>query len=127
VNVRTFITWAAGIAALLLAAAYLISRSGAYAFGALAGGLLVGWLPANLAYWAVYARLRDRIPRLMGSIMGSMFGKMILGIAAIVAVAMLARPQLAPFAVSFLVSYFIFTAFEVYGLMTNLRTPSEKK
>lgn len=119
--------WAAGFAALLLLSAYLVSRSGTYAFAALAGGVLVAWLPANLAYWAVYARLSDRIPRLMGSIMGSMFGKMLLGIAAIVAVAMLARPQLAAFAVSFLIAYFIFTAFEVYGLMTNLRTPSAKK
>jgi hypothetical protein len=115
------------MAALLLAVWAISAGWPVYQFPYFAAGLALGWVPTLITYLLVTPALTSKIHYLLGRLLAGMMGKMLAGIVGIIAVALTANEQLAPFSIAFLISYFIFTGFEVYGLIRKLRPHSGKE
>ena len=85
------------------------------------GGILLAGLSTMVSYLILLRGLKVRIQRFTGSVMGSMMVKMFLGIISITIVALQFREVSTHYVLTYFLCYFIFTAFEVVTLMTNLR------
>lgn len=79
-----------------------------------------------VSYAIVAAGIRIRIQRFMSYIMGGMMMKLFVGIASITVVAWKYKDYASIYVLTYFVSYIIFTAFEVYTLMRNLRPQNQK-
>lgn len=88
--------------------------------------LALSGLSTMASYSIVYNGLRIRIQRFMGYIMGGMMMKLAVGILSITIVALKFKESASVYVLTFFGSYIIFTAFEVYTLMRNLRPQNQK-
>ena len=83
--------------------------------------ILISYLSGLAAYALAYTGLEKKTTGFLAFLMSGMFLRMLVGLVAIIIVSLKFRPVLIEFVVSFFVTYFIFTAFEVYSLMRKLR------
>jgi len=93
--------------------------------------VLIGIALATLSTIASYAMvsrgLKVRVQAFMQYIMGGMMIKMFLGIASVLVVAWKFEAVVAQYVLSYFFCYFIFLAFEVVTLMSNLRAENQDK
>ncbi len=88
--------------------------------------VLLSALSTMASYAIVYNGLKIRIQRFMGYIMGGMMMKLAIGILSITIVALKFKESASVYVLTFFGSYIIFTAFEVYTLMRNLRPQNQE-
>ena len=81
----------------------------------------LGYVLALLAYIIVYFGIERGTMQFMTAMVGGMIGKMLLGIVSVLIVALKFRSSVEEYVAAFFISYFVFTSFEVYGLMRKLR------
>ncbi len=91
-------------------------------FAAVGIATLVAFIPTFIAYTITLSGIEKETSGFIGRLLGGMLVKMLIGILAIVFVALQFRELRDEFVVSYMISYFVFTGFEVYGLMRNLGT-----
>lgn len=92
-----------------------------YSPGASAAGIVVSWLTGLVAYLIINRALKKETKRFVAALFGGMLGKLIIGMLAVLLVAYFDRRIINEFVIVFFTGYFLFTAFEVYALMRNLR------
>lgn len=83
--------------------------------------ILVGFLTAVFAYIINFNGLEGGNRKFFASVVVAMSTKMLVGIIIVVIVAVSYKHMVKEYVISYFFSYFIFTAFEVYGLMRKLR------
>lgn len=81
----------------------------------------MAFFPTLLAYSITYMGLDKDTSRFVGFLLTGMLGKMLVGVLAIILVALRFREVRNEFVVAYLIGYFVFSAFEVYGLIRKLR------
>lgn len=101
--------------------AYALIAGLSYSLPAVFAAIGVAFFPTLLAYSITYLGLDKDTSRFVGFLLTGMLGKMLVGILAIIFVALRFRPVRDEFVVAYMVAYFVFTAFEVYGLIRKLR------
>ena len=88
---------------------------------AMSTAILVSFFTGLIAYILLYINL-DKASRLfVTSLAVGTVSKMFIGIVVVLFVAIQYKPVIKEYVVAYFLSYFILTAFEVYGLMTKLR------
>jgi hypothetical protein len=92
---------------------------------AISVAVLVSMTSGILAYLMVRSRLNADGKTFMGAIMVGMLIKMLIGLTSVLIVALSFRPVVREYVAVFFLSYFVFTAFEVYALMRNLRSENQ--
>ena len=92
---------------------------------AISVAVLVSMVSGILAYLMVRSKLGADGKTFMGAIMVGMLIKMLIGLTSVLIVALSFRPVVREYVTVFFLSYFIFTAFEVYALMRNLRAENQ--
>jgi hypothetical protein len=100
------------------------STDAAYTRTAVAGAGLAALLTLG-AYGLANRSLRAAPGKFVSGVMGALGLKMAVALVVMIAVAVLAKAHLKPFALSFFAGYVPFTAFEVWALMRNLRAVSK--
>ena len=83
--------------------------------------IFVSFSTGILAYILNYTGLKAETRRFMAGLVVAMFTKMLVGIFIVVVVAVSYEDMVKEYVITYFFSYFIFTAFEVYGLMRKLR------
>lgn len=83
--------------------------------------ILLAYIPTMIAYSLSYTGLEKDTTKFVGFLLTGMLAKMLVGIIAIVVFAVSFKMYRNEFVVTYMVSYFIFTGFEVYGLIRKLR------
>lgn len=83
--------------------------------------ILVALFPTFVAYSLTYMGLDKDTTRFVGYLAVGMFGKMLIGILSIVLVAVQFKEVRDEYVVTYIIAYFTFTSFEVYGLIRRLR------
>lgn len=96
-----------------------------YSAIAMCSAVVVSMLSGILAYVVVKSRIHADGKKFMGAIMFGMLIKMALGLSSVLIVALSFREIVKEYVAIFFISYFIFTAFEVYALMRNLRAENQ--
>lgn len=74
-----------------------------------------------IAYAITRGGVRKRIAAFTQYLMGGMLAKLFIGIITVSIVAIKIRDLALPFVLTYFLSYILFTSFEVYALMRNLR------
>jgi drug/metabolite transporter (DMT)-like permease len=97
-----------------------------YSWGASIAGVLVAMVSGIFAYYIIYRSLKKDTKIFVQALFAGMGGKLLIGLASILLLAMVNRRVINEYVIVFFASYFIFTAFEVYGLMRNLRPENTK-
>ncbi len=92
-----------------------------YSVWASGAAILVSLLTGIVAYIIIYRSLKKDTKKFIGALFGGMLGKLLIGMLAVLLVAFFDRQVINEFVIVFFTGYFIFTAFEVYALMRNLR------
>jgi hypothetical protein len=127
VPIRKFTLYQLAIALLLLAASWYPADTflppGSLTFIYIAVGLSA--LSGILAYAIVYNGLQKSIRMFTSYIIGSMLAKMMIGLASITLIALKFKGFATVYVLTYFFCYFIFTSFEVYTLMRNLRPISK--
>ncbi|MEO0899324.1 MAG: hypothetical protein AAFY71_23130, partial [Bacteroidota bacterium] len=90
-------------------------------FGAVAIASLIAFVPTIIAYSITYPGLEKETSGFMTRLLGGMLIKMLIGVLTIIIVAVNYREVVGEFVVSYLISYFVFTGFEVFALLRKLR------
>ena len=117
-----FIAWAAAIAGVLAVGIWwLVPDDRPWGWT----GMGVNFLLTSVAYAIVAKGLEKRPMQFTGYVMGGMMVKMMVGIAVILAVGLRFKEHLLSYALTFVITYFAFTGFEVYGLIRKLRRISK--
>ena len=122
-SIARFFSLSVLIAVVLTAAAYLVQiiwfeeRS----FMAMLTAIMVAFVTTLLAYLINYPNLKKPNKNFIAAMMLGMFSKMAFGLISIVIVAIQFKAVLFEYVVCYILSYFVFTAFEVYSLMRKLR------
>jgi uncharacterized membrane protein len=83
--------------------------------------VIVSWLTGLVAYLIINRSLKKETKKFVGALFGGMLGKLLIGMLAVILVAFFDRRVINEFVIVFFTGYFLFTAFEVYALMRNLR------
>ncbi|MEO1450068.1 MAG: hypothetical protein AAFV07_11105 [Bacteroidota bacterium] len=83
--------------------------------------ILLAYIPTMIAYTLTYTGLEKDTTKFVGFLLTGMLAKMLVGIIAIVVIAVSYKMYRNEFVVTYMVSYFVFTGFEVYGLIRKLR------
>lgn len=119
-----FIPILAAVAIILVFVGYLVveylilqQRS----FAAVGIATAIAFFPTIIAYTLTYSGLDKSTTGFIGLLLTGMFAKMVIGIMAIVVVALRFRPVRDEFVVTYIIAYFLFTGFEVYSLLRKLR------
>lgn len=90
-------------------------------FAAVVVATLVSFFPTFIAYTITLSGLEKDTSGFINRLLGGMLVKMLIGVLFIVLVALQFREVRDEYVVSYMISYFVFTGFEVYGLMRKLR------
>lgn len=108
---------------LLVGLGYLIwaTSSLELSFSAIFLAIFISFLTAVIAYALTSAGLEKASTQFATLLILGMFAKMVVGIAATLIVALAFKPLIREFVFAYFISYFVFTTFEVYGLMRKLR------
>ncbi|WNJ21395.1 hypothetical protein [Pontibacter sp. G13] len=109
------------VAAALVGLAFAFVAGTDYSMIAIGLAILVAFVPTIFAYIITYWGLDKDSKRFMGFLLTGMMAKMLVGILSIVLVAIRFSHVRNEYVVAYMVSYFVFTAFEVYGLIRKLR------
>ncbi|RMG27859.1 MAG: hypothetical protein D6730_06275 [Bacteroidetes bacterium] len=122
-KIPRFILLSTGLALLLLAVLSLLSRYWIpqYSLLAMCAATAVSFVSTIFAYSITYMGLRQHTRNFIGFMMAGMLAKMLAGMLSVIIVAIQFRSVRNEYIVMFFISYFIFTGFEVYGLMRKLR------
>ncbi|RMG68399.1 MAG: hypothetical protein D6722_11805 [Bacteroidetes bacterium] len=122
-SIPRFILVLSVVGLLLAGAAFLTVQYLAPAYSLLAVLLAtaMAFFPTLLAYSITYMGLDKDTSRFVGFLLTGMLGKMLVGVLAIILVALRFREVRNEFVVAYLIGYFVFSAFEVYGLIRKLR------
>lgn len=83
--------------------------------------ILISFITTALAYSINYSNLFKGNRSFMSALVLAMGSKMIIGIISVLVTAVQFTDQIKEYVVAYFLSYFIFTAFEVYSLMRKLR------
>lgn len=108
---------------LLVGIGYLVWSSSSLEmnFSAIFLAIFLSFLAAVIAYALTYLGLEKGTGQFATLLILGMFAKMMVGIAATLVVALAFKPLIREFVFAYFISYFVFTSFEVYGLMRKLR------
>jgi hypothetical protein len=127
VPIRKFILIQSAITAILLAATWYPATEllppGSLTYVYIA--ILLSSVSGIVAYLIVYNGLQKSIRMFTSYIMGSMMAKMMIGLMSITLIALKFKGFATTYVLSYFFCYFIFTSFEVYALMRNLRPISK--
>ena len=115
---------AVAVALIVLGYFFLTVLSLSVPFLVVLAAILTAYFPTLLAYSLTYMGLDKDTSKFVGFLGAGMLGKMLIGVLAIILVATQFEDLRDPFVVTFIISYFVFTAFEVYGLISKLRANS---
>jgi hypothetical protein len=88
---------------------------------AVLAAVLVALLPTLAAYTLTYQGLDKDTTHFIGYLAAGMLGKMLIGILSILLVAVQFEEVRNEYVVTYILAYFVFTSFEVYGLIRKLR------
>jgi fructose-specific phosphotransferase system IIC component len=123
VTIPRFILFSSFLAAILLLLGWLTANYWITdaSFGAIAGAILLTFLTGLMAYVITYIGLDKNIKQFSAMLIMGMFSKLVIGILAVVLVVIEFKSVLKPYVVTYILTYFVFTAFEVYSLMRKLR------
>jgi len=91
----------------------------------IAGGAFFSAALSLICYLLNYAGLMGSNQLFLQRIMGTMMAKLLLSLAFVLYVVYIHKVNIQSFIVVYFISYFLFTGFEVYALLNNLR-PSKK-
>ncbi|MEM0996977.1 MAG: hypothetical protein AAGN35_07855 [Bacteroidota bacterium] len=126
-SVLRFVLIQLGVVAALMAAAWypatVFLPPGSLTFIYIA--ISVAALSGIIAYIIVNNGLKRSIRMFTSYIIGSMLAKMMIGIAIVLLIALKFKGFATVYVLSYFFCYFIFTSFEVYALMRNLRPISK--
>ncbi len=95
-----------------------------YNLYATVGGVLVMFVMTLAAYILAYRGISRNARQFTALFLSGMGIKMMLGIISVLIIGLLAKEILSEYVVSFFLSYFVLTTFEVYGLIRKLREVS---
>lgn len=98
----------------------------AYNYKVMLIALLLSYASTLGVFIVSYNVLNKSFKLFMYAILGSMMVKMVLGIFFVIFVGIMYKPHTLAFVGTYFFSYFLFTAFEVWGLLRNLRPFSKK-
>lgn len=103
--------------------AWLVTRFLApdYSFVAVLIALITSLLTTWVAYSVTYSGLEKNTNQFVALLLTGMLAKMLVGIIAILVVALRFEPVMPEYVVAYFIGYFLFTGFEVYGLIRKLR------
>lgn len=122
-KIPVFLRLVSLIAAVLLLLAWLVVSFAwtQFFFPVIMIAILLAYVPTMIAYSLTYTGLEKDTTKFVGFLLTGMLAKMLVGIIAIVVIAVSYKMYRNEFVVTYMVSYFIFTGFEVYGLIRKLR------
>ncbi len=122
-KIGRFVLLASALAVVLIIVSYFFIESMAlpYHFGSVVVAILVAYFPTLLAYSLTYMGLDKNTSQFVGYLGTGMIGKMLIGVLSIILVHTKFRELRDPYVVTYIIAYFIFTAFEVFGLIRKLR------
>ena len=122
-KISRFMVLASAVAVAMIFFTYLLIQGLAlpYRFDSAVVAILVAFFPTLLAYSLTYMGLDKDTTRFVGFLGTGMLGKMIIGVLSIILVHTKFREIRDEYVVTYIIAYFIFTAFEVYGLIRKLR------
>jgi hypothetical protein len=89
--------------------------------------VLVSYLTTLAAYSLTYPSVMRSFTIFLGFLMTGVFAKILVGLAVVVVVALKYKEFVREYVVVYFFAYFIFTGFEVYGLMRKLRPHLRKR
>ncbi len=98
----------------------------AYNFKIMLIALFLSYISTLGVFILSYNVINKSFKLFMYAVLGSMIAKMALGIFFVILVGIKFKPHILPFVATYFFSYFLFTSFEVWGLMRNLRPFSKK-
>lgn len=107
--------------------AYVSQVAPERSFGAVAAAVVVNMLTGYLAYYIMHLGLDKGGARFMQYFSVGMGSKMMILLATVLVVLLFAPAVKYEFVAAFAASYFVFTAYEVYGLMkaNSQKTPAQ--
>ncbi|MDX2249913.1 MAG: hypothetical protein SF052_24225 [Bacteroidia bacterium] len=122
-SIPSFILRAALIASLFVLTGYLITILWLpqVSFAAVFSGIIVSFLTGITAYSITFTGLEKSTRKFVTLLILGMMAKMFIGIILVIIMAVAYRTMIIEYVTSYFLSYFILTAFEVYGLMRKLR------
>ncbi|GAB4410035.1 MAG: hypothetical protein OHK0039_14140 [Bacteroidia bacterium] len=121
--ISRFILLVTAVALLLLLAAWGMQAvlPGSYSLLAMGCAIAIAYVPTLLAYTLSYMGLDKDTSGFVGFLLTGMLSKMLAGLISVLIVALRFRPVRDEYVVVYIIAYFIFTGFEVYGLIRKLR------
>ncbi|MEM7654580.1 MAG: hypothetical protein AAF399_00515 [Bacteroidota bacterium] len=127
-RIPQFLLLVSSIALGLILAAWLLVQGAepAYSFPAILSAILIACVPTLLAYSLTKPVLDKSQKQFMQMLMTGMMAKMFVGLISIVIVGVRFREIRSEYVVTYIIAYFVFTGFEVYGLMRSLRPISKQ-
>jgi hypothetical protein len=123
VKIRRFIAFSSLIAVIYALIAWLVTRSMApdYSFVSVFIALITSMLTTWVAYAVTYSGLEKNTNQFVALLLTGMLAKMLVGIITILVVSLRFKPVMPEYVVAYFIGYFLFTGFEVYGLIRKLR------
>lgn len=85
------------------------------------GAILVSYITGSIAYMITFQGLDKGTRQFSAMLVLGMFSKLLIGLIGVLVVAVEFKPMLKSYVLTYMLTYFVFTAFEVYGLMRKLR------
>lgn len=121
-SIPRFITIILLLIIVLTGVGYLIAQRYGYEPLAVVVAISLSGLLTMVAYTLSYKGLdKKETTTFVAYLLTGMFAKMLVGILTVILIALEYKEIVSEYVVSFFLAYFIFTAFEVYGLMRKLR------
>lgn len=107
----------------LIVLSYLIWKYAplAASYPAISIAIFISFVTTLVAYALTYMGLEKQTGQFTLLLLSGIGAKMLVGLVAPLVVALAFKPVVIEFVIAYFISYFIFTAFEVYGLMRKLR------
>lgn len=122
-KIPQFLLFFSLIALVMILSGWLVSQYWIVeaSFAAMSIATLLSFFTGALAYILTYTGLDKSTRQFSTMLMLGMFSKLVIGILAVLLVVVEFKPVLKSYVVAYIIAYFVFTAFEVYGLMRKLR------
>jgi hypothetical protein len=122
-KIPQFLMLASALAVAMIFFGYILVQlfSLPYSSTAVSLAIIVSLIPTLLAYILTYRGLDKDTMHFVGFLATGMIGKMLIGILSIVLVALQFEAVRNEYVVTYILAYFAFTTFEVYGLFRKLR------
>ncbi|MEL6842139.1 MAG: hypothetical protein AAFP02_02905 [Bacteroidota bacterium] len=82
---------------------------------------MVSFVTGALAYMITFQGLDKSTRQFSAMLVLGMFSKLLIGLIGVLVIAVEFKPMLKSYVITYMGTYFVFTAFEVYSLMRKLR------